>query len=104
MEKDVALPKSWNLSGYQECVIGSLLDAAPDYVPFSSLTKAMYGKASKTAPAKLRVTVQRCRDIVWDKTEGNVEIEGKRGSGWRLTVRGALVLKKYVEKANETAK
>lgn len=104
MEKDLKLPDSWHLSGYQELVIGSLLDAAPDFVTIPALTKAMYGKASKTAPAKLRVTMQRVRDIVWDKTEWSVEIEGIRGKGWRLEIMPALVLKKYIDIANKADK
>jgi DNA-binding response OmpR family regulator len=99
MEKNVKLPKSWELSDQQECVIGSLIDHAGDWVSSEAFTKALYGTPEKPAPAKLRVTMMRCRDIVFEQSNGRVEIDVKRNAGWKLTVRNALILKKFIEKA-----
>ena len=87
------------MSRQQECVIGSLIDHKGDYVSSEQFTKALYGKAEKPAPTKFRVTMQRCRDIVFERTNGRVEIDVKRNSGWKLTVRNAMILTKYIEKA-----
>lgn len=100
MEEDVRFPTSWKLSGQQECIIGSLIDHKGDYVSSAQFTEALYGKPEKAAPAKFRFAMMRCRDIVFERTEGRVEIEIKRSSGWKLTVRNAMILKQYIEKTS----
>ena len=99
MEKNIELPESWGLSPHQECVIGSLLDYAGDFVSSADLCEALYGKATTPAPAKLRVLMQRCREIIDELTEGQVEIAIRRNSGWKFTVRHGFILKKIIEKA-----
>lgn len=89
------VPEEWGLSEQQEVVIGSLIDDAGSFIPPYELCRALYeGKFKKgcPAPAKLRVLVQRCRDILAELTDGKVEIETKRGKGWRITKKGRMIL------------
>lgn len=89
------VPEEWGLSEQQEVVIGSLIDDAGSYIPPYELCRALYdGKFKKgcPAPAKLRVLMQRCRDILHDLTEGKVRIETRRGQGWRITKKSRMIL------------
>lgn len=96
---DFEIPPQWGLSEQQECVIGSLIDDAGNYAPPYQLCAVLYPNdppyaKGAPAPAKLRVLVQRCRDIVYDLTDGRAEIETKRGKGWRVTKKSRLILTK----------
>ena len=100
--EEFEVPDEWGLSEQQEVVIGSLIDERGKYIPPCELCNALYPddktyKAGSPAPAKLRVLVQRCRDIVEDLTEGRAEIENKRGKGWRITKRDRIILMKAVD-------
>lgn len=94
------LPNSWGLSEQQELVIGSLLDDAGRYLSAKVLCDALYGGAMKTkqpAPAKLRVLIQRCRDILHTRSKGLVKIDVRRNSGWKITKHNREVLQNIVD-------
>lgn len=98
--EEFEVPDEWGLSEQQEFVIGSLIDERGKYVPPFELCNELYDEeyeAGAPAPAKLRVLMQRCRDIVADLTSGRVEIETRRGKGWRITKRARIILMKAVE-------
>lgn len=100
MEKNVELPRSWRLGSMQDCVIGSLLDEAGDFVSSADLCEALYGEATTPSPAKLRVLIQVCRETLADLSDGEVKIVGKRNYGWKFTIRSAMRLKKLIEAAD----
>lgn len=80
------LPAEWDLSISEEIVIGILMGADGGYVSPSELCSDLYEEEIEgAAPAKLRGLVSRCRDRVYDISEGRVEIEGKRIRGWRIS-------------------
>lgn len=94
------LPSSWNLSEQQELVIGSLLDDAGRYLSAKCLCDALYGGVHTTkqpAPAKLRVLIQRCRDILHKRSKGLVKIDVRRNSGWKITTHNRQVLQNIVD-------
>jgi len=98
--KEFELPGEWRLSDQQELVIGSLLDEAGRYLSPKSLGEALYDepmRLKQPAPAKLRVLVQRCRQILHDRTDGVVTIEIRRNSGWKITEHNRKVLQKIIE-------
>lgn len=94
------IPESWGLSAQQECLIGSLLDEAGEYLSADDLCDALYPddvrEEGAPAPAKLRVLIQRCRDILHELSGGRADIEGKRGTGWRITKKGRVILRNLV--------
>lgn len=97
MAKQFDVPESWGLSPQQEDLIGTLLDEAGEYVSPADLCDIIYEEEmpdDAPAPAKLRVLVQRCRDIVFELSDGKAEIETRRGKGWRITKKGRLILSK----------
>lgn len=93
------IPKSWGLSPQQEVIIGSLIDEPGKFVSAEEFCHVLYDEENgdKPAPAKLRVLVQRCREIVSGLSDGVVQIESKRGSGWRLSRKHRLLLINLVE-------
>ena len=97
------VPNEWGLSDQQEIIIGSLMDDAGKFIPAYELCNGLYPDDKKgyeagcPAPAKLRVLVQRCRDIVHDLTNGKASIETKRGKGWRVTKKSRIILAKAVD-------
>lgn len=100
MAEQFEIPEEWNLSDQQDVVIGSLLDDAGEYISAAELQDALYGEKvepGSAAPAKLRVLIQRCRDIVYELSDGKVEIETRRGKGWRITKKGRLILRKSID-------
>ena len=89
------VPKRWMLSPQQEVVIGSMMDTPGRYVSAFDLCPALYDEECEgAAPPKLRVLLQRCRDIVDELTYGEATIENKRGRGWRLTKASCEALRK----------
>lgn len=101
MSDEFEVPDEWGLSEQQEIVIGSLIDDAGRFIPACEFCNALYPddktyEVGDPAPAKLRVLVQRCRDIVAELTNERVKIETKRGKGWRLTKKGKILLTKAV--------
>ena len=100
--EEFEVPDEWGLSEQQEVVIGSLIDERGKYIPPYALCAALYPNDDRyepgsPAPAKLRVLVQRCRDIVSALTDDRSEIETKRGKGWRITKRSRIILMKAVD-------
>lgn len=95
--EEFEIPDEWGLSERQEVVIGSLIDARGAYIPAFELCNALYVddapyKRDDSAPAKLRVLMQRCRQIVDDLSAERTRIAGKRGKGWRITMRERIYL------------
>ncbi len=99
MAEELELPRAWKLTENQDFIIGSLADDAGTYITTYEFCKELYGGAEKgmPAPAKLRVLIQRCREILSDETDGKVKIEGKRGSGWIMTRKNAARLRNIVD-------
>ena len=100
MSEQFEIPKEWDLSPQQEVVIGSLIDDAGEYISPLEFCEALYDDydpEEKAAPAKLRVLVQRCREIVSELTEGAVKIEVRRNKGWRITKKSRIILKRLVD-------
>ena len=98
--KDIEFPEHWHLSEVQAYVIGILCDNAGAYISAYAFCKELYDdKAEPTmpAPAKFRVTMQRCREIVEERTEGKARIESKRGSGWFMSRKSLVHLRKAVD-------
>lgn len=93
-------PASWDLSPQQDFVLGTLADHQGQYVSSKKLTKGLYGKAERPAPAKLRVLMQRCREIVEYFTFGECVISGRRNSGWLISTSDFECLKKFVAQAD----
>lgn len=75
------------------------MDSAGKYVSSAEFCKGLYGEENGKgpAPAKLRVLIQRCRDILELRTRGRVGIAVKRNSGWKITRKDAHLLTKIVE-------
>lgn len=99
--EEFEVPDEWGLSEQQEFLIGSLIDERGKYVQAYQLCNELYlddrpYDPGEPAPAKLRVLVQRCRDIVADLTNGRSKIDTMRGKGWRITKRSRVILMKAV--------
>jgi len=88
------LIEAWDISPQQAIVIGRLLANPSKYQSTAVLCKLLYGKAITPAPAKLRMLVQRCRDIVHDETDGKAAITGKRNNGWKITFKHSVTIKR----------
>ena len=99
MAKEIELPVRWGLSEQHEFIIGSLADEPGTYISAYEFCDELYGDADPgmPAPAKLRVLVQRCREILHGKTDGRVLIEGKRGSGWYMSRKSVAILRNIVD-------
>lgn len=100
MSDAIEFPENWHLSTVQEFVIGSLADAPGEYMSAYDFCREMYdeeAEATMPAPAKLRVTIQRCREILKERTGGKCKIEGKRGSGWYMTLKSLAFLRQAVD-------
>ena len=104
-KKQFKIPKAWALSPQQELVIGSLLDDAGRFVSPAELSAALYPDDpiddGMSAPAKLRVLVQRCRQLLDDHTGGIVPSVSRRNSGWKITKITRLKLGKFLEQNGE---
>ena len=97
MDEQIELPKVWGLSGPQDVVIGGLLDYAGQYVAPADFCDWIYGEACDgPAPAKLRVLVQRCRALIEQFSDGRVEVQIKRNSGWKITKDHAIIMKNII--------
>lgn len=90
------LIEAWEISPQQATVIGRLLANPGKFQSSAVLCKLLYGKATTPAPAKLRMLVQRCRDIVCDETKGTATIIGKRNSGWKIAIKHSMVIKSCI--------
>ncbi len=99
MSEEVELPRAWGLSEQQDFIIGSLADEPATYLSAFEFCEELYGEAEPgmPAPAKLRVLIQRCREILHEETDGRVKIEGKRGSGWYMSRKSVAILRKIVD-------
>lgn len=95
------IPEDWRLSPQQALVIGSLADAPGSYISAYAFCRALYGKreAKKgmAGPAKLRVLIQRCREILYERSKGSVDILVKRNHGWMLTRADVARMRKLVD-------
>lgn len=101
MTKRFTVPDEWGLSEQQEVVLGSLLDAAGEFVAPIEFVSALYDdevEPGMAAPAKLRVLVQRCRAILDEQSKGKVKIITRRNLGWKISSKGRLLLQKIVDK------
>ena len=97
MVKLFEIPEDWQLSEHQEIVIGSLLDNPGEYISAAEFCDALYGEECPgPAPAKLRVLIQRCRQIIFGISNGRAKIESRRFKGWRITKKDRMILKKMV--------
>jgi len=97
--KPFEIPEKWNLSSQQELVIGSLMDEAGTYIPPSAFCDVLYCERyllKAAAPAKLRVLIQRCRGILAKHSNNRVDIVVKRNSGWKITKKHSMILRKIV--------
>lgn len=96
------IPEWWGLSEQQEFVIGTLMDMPGKFVAPYVLCNGLYlddkAKKGDPAPAKLRVLLQRCRDIIEGLTGSEAQIETKRGKGWRVTRKSHAILSETVDK------
>ncbi len=100
-QKLLELPKSWGVSEQQESVICFLGQYPGQYVTAAEFCNELYPdddryKDDAPAPTKLRVLIQRCRQILSDQTEGEVSIYSRRGQGWMITRRHGITLLKIV--------
>tara|TARA_R110000772_G_C13310278_1_gene440231 strand:- start:24815 stop:25117 length:303 start_codon:yes stop_codon:yes gene_type:complete len=93
------IPAWWSLSNQQDVVIGNLIDAKGEWITAYQFCDALYGEGDEkmVAPAKLRVLMQRCRDIVDELTQGRAQIITRRGSGWRIKLSDRTRLMTAVE-------
>lgn len=95
-------PETWGLSPQQDFLIGSLYDESGRPLSPATLCKALYGgkwRRGTPAPAKLRVLVRRCREILKKCSKGRVEIQSRRNEGYRISRKDCVILRKLVEKA-----
>lgn len=95
------VPERWGLTLIESGIICLLIDYPGEYITSREMCKLVYGETlghGTPAPAKLRVLVQRCRRLVEDIAGSVVEIEIKRGKGWRISRRNVLRLKRYFDK------
>lgn len=91
------IPPEWELSPQQEVVIGSLIDEAGDYISAADFCDALYDEnCPGPAPAKLRVLIQRCREILEELTGDQVQVETRRYKGWRITKKDRIILKRLL--------
>lgn len=101
MTKAIKFPNNWYLTDMQDAVIGSLADTPGEYMSAYEFCQMLYdddeAEATMPAPAKLRVTIQRCREILKDHTDGMCRIDSKRGSGWYMTRKSLAFLRKAVD-------
>lgn len=87
------LIEKWGISPQQATVIAHLLVNPSKFQSTATLCDLLYGKAITPAPAKLRMLIQRCRDIIVDETNCRATIIGKRNSGWKITIKHCMVIK-----------
>jgi len=95
--EEFKIPDEWGLSEQQEVIIGSLIDERGKYIPPSDFCNALYiddkpYAKGAPAPAKLRVLMLRCREIVKQLTEGRAKIDTMRRKGWRITKKARVIL------------
>lgn len=90
------LAEAWGISPQQSTVIGYLLNRPSKYQSTATLCELLYGKPITPAPAKLRMLIRRCRDIIVDETEDQATIIGKRNSGWKITIKHSMVINRYL--------
>lgn len=90
------LIKTWDISPQQAMVIGLLLAQPSKFKTTAFLCQVLYGKPITPAPAKLRMLVQRCRDIISDNTDAKATIVGKRNSGWKITIKHSVIIKRHL--------
>lgn len=92
------IPEKWGLSPQQITVIELLMLNPGKYVSSLELCYELYDeKTTGPAPAKLRMLVQRCRDILYDKVGSRVPIVGRRNSGWKITRKGAMFFSRFLD-------
>ena len=100
-KEEFKIPVWWGLSDQQSFVIGTLMDKPGKFTSPYVLCDELYPDdgvdEGDPAPAKLRVLVQRCRDIVEGISDSEAEIETKRGKGWRITRKSHAILAEAVE-------
>jgi hypothetical protein len=100
MAEEIEFPESWGLSEQQEFIIGSMADEPGVWQSAYDFCLQLYddeAEATMPAPAKLRVLIQRCREILDKHTGVEVVIVGKRGSGWHMTRKSAAKLRILVD-------
>ena len=100
-QKSFNIPEDWGLSAQQELMIGSLLDEAGRFISPAELSAALYPDDpiddGMRAPAKMRVLIQRCRELMDKHTGGIVTIVTRRNSGWKISKKSRLLLQKFID-------
>ena len=73
---------------------------AGKYASAKKLMFILYGETlgkMDVTPGKLRTLVLRTRDVLWDATDGEVEIELRRNVGYKITKRHAKRLDQLLD-------
>ncbi len=97
MNDPISLPDSWGLTKQQDDVIGGLIDNSGEYMTAATLCRCVYSEVhTGPAPAKLRVLIQRCRELVNKFSGDRVSILVKRNSGWKITETDADIMRKII--------
>lgn len=103
MAAPIVFPKEWNLSIQQDYVLGILADYPSKYISPQEMCSELYDEKYEKpkynkmpAPAKLRVLVQRCREILNIRTNNKVKIEIVRNTGWRMTEESVTELRRII--------
>lgn len=88
------------LSPQQRIVLELFIENPGQHVSTDKFCEALYGERRDKgpAPAKLRVLIQRCRDIVDEITNDMAYITIRRNSGWKMSRKDVLILKRCLAK------
>lgn len=89
------------LSPQQKIVLMLFIEYPGCHISADYFCEALYGehRGKGPAPAKLRVLIQRCRDIIDEITNNRAEVTIRRNSGWKMSRKDVLILKRCLAKA-----
>lgn len=96
------IPEAWKLSPQQALIIGSLADEPGRFISPEDFCKALWPdrRPETKAPARLRVLMQRCRELIvhhaQDKSDIQLVIVSKRNNGYMMPRTVAAELRKIV--------
>ncbi len=96
----IRLPRIWGMSKIQSRVIRTLANNPGYYTSAYEFCQIIYPRDAEPgmpAPAKLRVLIMECRDMLHDLTDGEIVIDSKRGSGWYMTQETVDALRNIVD-------
>jgi len=88
------------LSPQQKIVLTLFIEHPGHHVSTDQFCEVLYGehRDKGPAPAKLRVLIQRCRDIIDEITNNRAEVTIRRNSGWKISRKDVLILKRCLAK------